>query len=227
VHLPGWLDDDEQGWLASACLGWAASAGGFRRPRMPNGSQMSVGIAGLGWHWYPYRYSRTVDDDDGRPVPPFPAELGDIARRAVADAASVDPSALEGLTATEDYEPDVALLNRYERGSRMGLHADREEPVGAPVVSLSVGASARFRFGNPERRGAPYTDVVLESGDAFVFGGPARRAYHGVPSLLPGTGPDLGLDGLRLNVTVRQSGLDAPPATDPVGRAPVGAPPRR
>ena len=48
---------------------------------------MSVQIACLGWHWYPYRYSRFVDDGDGRPVPPFPEWLGDLSRRAVDDAA--------------------------------------------------------------------------------------------------------------------------------------------
>ena len=32
---------------------------------------MSVKITCLGWHWYPYRYSRTVDDGDGRAVARF------------------------------------------------------------------------------------------------------------------------------------------------------------
>ncbi|MBV8462596.1 MAG: alpha-ketoglutarate-dependent dioxygenase AlkB [Acidimicrobiales bacterium] len=210
VHLPAWLDDDGQRRLAADVHRWAASAGGFRRPRMPNGSSMSVGIACLGWHWYPYRYSRTVDDDDGRPAPPFPTALRELARTAVADAAAVDPSVTEGMGGPMEYEPDVALLNNYETGARMGLHADREEPHPAPVVSLSLGRGAVFRFGNAARRGRPYADVVLESGDAFVFGGPSRRCYHGVPTLLGPTDTDadpLGLDGVRLNVTVRQSGL--------------------
>ena len=49
-----------------------------------------------------------------------------------------------------------------------------------PVVSLSVGQSGLFRFGNPVGRGRPWVDVVLESGDVVVFGGPSRRSYHGV-----------------------------------------------
>jgi DNA oxidative demethylase len=209
VHLPGWLDEDEQRRLVADCLGWAEAGGGFRAPRMPNGTSMSVGIACLGWHWFPYRYSRTVDDGDGRPVALFPPTLGDLSRRAVADAAALDPWVIADLGGSADaYEPDVALVNRYLRGSRMGLHADRDERHPAPVVSLSLGASAVFRFGNDARRGPPYADVVLESGDAFVFGGPARHRYHGVPKVLSETGdPSLGLCGIRLNVTIRQSGL--------------------
>ncbi len=214
VHLPGWLLPAEQRRLAEDCNRWSDAAGGFRCPRMPNGTSMSVGIACLGWHWYPYRYSRTVDDGDGRLVPPFPGELGELARRVVAEAARLEPAILVGLEGGVDaYDPDVALVNRYLPGSRMGLHADREEPSPAPVVSLSLGAAARFRFGNAERRGPPYTDVVLESGDAFVFGGPARRSFHGVPRLLGPAASDGLLDeaivpaGVRLNVTVRQTGL--------------------
>jgi alkylated DNA repair protein (DNA oxidative demethylase) len=42
-----------------------------------------------------------------------------------------------------------------------------------------------------------------------VFGGPARLAFHGVPKLLPGTDdPVVGDLPGRLNVTVRQTGLD-------------------
>jgi DNA oxidative demethylase len=95
----------------------------------------------------------------------------------------------------------------------MGLHADREERSPAPVVSFSLGDTCVFRFGNTETRGRPWTDVMLESGDLFVFGGPSRLAYHGVPRTLPGTGPGdgIGLPSGRLNITLRESGLDEPP----------------
>ena len=58
----------------------------MRAARMPNGSAMSVHTVCLGRHWYPYRYSRTVDDDDGSQVKAFPDWLADLGRRAVADA---------------------------------------------------------------------------------------------------------------------------------------------
>jgi alkylated DNA repair protein (DNA oxidative demethylase) len=76
------------------------------------------------------------------------------------------------------------------------------------VVSLSLGATCVFRFGNTESRNRPWTDVELESGDLFVFGGPSRLAYQGVPKTLPGTGdPAIGLSSGRLNITLRESGL--------------------
>jgi DNA oxidative demethylase len=171
---------------------------------------MSVQITCLGWHWYPYRYSRTVDDGDGRTVAAFPEWLGDLGRRAVADAAAVDGTVLGGGGADPGtcYRPDVALINWYGPGARMGMHADREEPSSAPVVSLSLGDGCVFRFGTTAGRGRPWSDVELESGDLFVFGGPSRRAFHGVPRILPGTGDSsIGPEGGRFNVTLRESGL--------------------
>ncbi|MYT03951.1 MULTISPECIES: alpha-ketoglutarate-dependent dioxygenase AlkB, partial [Streptomyces] len=100
-----------------------------------------------------------------------------------------------------------ALINFYDQDARMGMHRDSDEKSDAPVVSLSLGDTCVFRFGNPETRTKPYTDVELRSGDLFVFGGPSRLAYHGVPRVHPGTAPpELGLTG-RLNITLRVSGL--------------------
>jgi alkylated DNA repair protein (DNA oxidative demethylase) len=102
----------------------------------------------------------------------------------------------------------VALVNFYDADARMGMHQDRDELSREPVVSLSLGDTCVFRFGNTETRTRPYTDVELRSGDLFVFGGPSRMAYHGVPRTRPGTAPpSLGLAG-RLNITVRASGLE-------------------
>jgi alkylated DNA repair protein (DNA oxidative demethylase) len=217
VHLPGWLDADGRRALAQSCRQWAESAGGMRSPRMPRGGVMSVQITCLGWHWLPYRYSRTVDDGDGRPVPGFPSWLGDLSRRGVADACAVDPRLAaddrsDGATPGSEYSPDVALVNWYGPGARMGMHVDRDERSRAPVVSLSLGDSCVFRFGSPAGRGRPWSDVVLASGDLFVFGGPSRLAYHGVPRLIPeSSDPEIGIEQGRFNVTIRESGLDGLP----------------
>lgn len=201
VHVHGWLSLDQQRDLVSACREWARPPAGLRHTRMPTGGVMSVQTVCLGWHWMPYRYSRTAEDVDGAPVKPFPGWLADLGRRAVADA-YLDPQAAAG------YRPDVALINFYDDKARMGMHADKDERSPAPVVSLSLGASCLFRFGNTRDRGRPWTDVGLESGDLFVFGGQSRRAYHGVLRTVPGTGdPAIGLPAGRLNITLRESGL--------------------
>ncbi|MFJ7244571.1 alpha-ketoglutarate-dependent dioxygenase AlkB family protein [Kitasatospora sp. NPDC098652] len=206
VLLPGWLDRAAQQRLVAACREWARPPAGLHSVRMPTGGLMSVRMVSLGWHWYPYGYARTAED--GTPVKPFPPLLGELARRAVAEAYGGAVGAIAGAAA---YEPDTAIVNHYPHGAKMGLHQDRDERADAPVVSLSLGDTCVFRLGNAETRTRPWTDLELRSGDLLVFGGPARFAYHGVVRTLPGTAdPGLGLELVgRLNVTVRQSGLAA------------------
>ncbi|TQJ86177.1 alpha-ketoglutarate-dependent dioxygenase AlkB [Streptomyces sp. SLBN-31] len=196
VHLPDWLDDGRQRALLEACREWARPPAGLRTVRVPGGGTMSARQVCLGHHWHPYGYARTVVDGDGAPVKPFPEWLGELGRRAVADALG-DPA--------PPY--DIALINFYDADARMGMHRDSDERSDAPVVSLSLGDTCVFRFGNTETRARPYRDLELRSGDLFVFGGPSRLVYHGVPRVYAGSAPaQLGLCG-RLNITLRVSGL--------------------
>ncbi|MEV6180981.1 alpha-ketoglutarate-dependent dioxygenase AlkB family protein [Streptomyces sp. NPDC052016] len=199
VHVPDWLDAALQRELLDACREWARPPAGLRTVRTPGGGTMTARQVCLGLHWYPYAYARTAVDGDGAPVKPFPGWLGDLGRRAVADALGPEQARAAAY--------DIALINFYDGDARMGMHRDADERSDAPVVSLSLGDTCVFRFGNTETRTRPYTDVELRSGDLFVFGGPSRLAYHGVPRVLPGTAPvGLGLTG-RLNVTLRVSGF--------------------
>ncbi|MEU3631433.1 alpha-ketoglutarate-dependent dioxygenase AlkB family protein [Streptomyces fradiae] len=198
VHVPGWLSRRRQRELVESCRAWAVGPVPIRHTALPGGGVMSVRTVCLGWHWLPYRYSRTADDVNGAPVAPFPDWLVGLGREAVA-AAYGDAGS---------YRPDAALVNFYDGDARMGMHQDREERSSAPVVSLSIGDACLFRFGNTRGRGRPYADVRLESGDLFVFGGPSRFAYHGVPKVYPGTGdPSVGPRTGRLNITLRETGL--------------------
>ncbi|MBK6010247.1 alpha-ketoglutarate-dependent dioxygenase AlkB [Streptomyces sp. MBT53] len=196
VHVPDWLDPARQRDLLTACREWARPPAGLRTVHTPSGGTMTARQVCLGRHWYPYAYAETVVDGDGTPVKPFPAWLDELGRRAVADTLG---------TPTSSY--DIALINFYDGDARMGMHRDSDEKSDAPVVSLSLGDTCVFRFGNTETRTKPYTDVELRSGDLFVFGGPSRLAYHGVPRVYEDTAPgELGLRG-RLNVTLRVSGF--------------------
>ncbi len=158
---------------------------------------MSVRMLCLGRHWNAriYAYEDVRTDVDGLPAPPLPDELIDVAVRA-------------GHEAGFSFAPDLCIVNWYDVHSKMGLHQDKDESpesltAGAPVVSLSIGDTARFLFGGLRRR-EPIEKLPLESGDAFVFGGPARLRYHGVARIEPGTAPPgLPFTG-RLNLTFRQ-----------------------
>lgn len=205
VLIPSWLSPDMQQELIACSRKWAMGPAGMRRPRMPDGTLMHLRSVCLGWHWKPYQYSQFADDVDGERVRPMPPWIKNIARNAVRDAALMAP---EVSSCPQDFSPDAAIINFYDDDDRLGMHQDRAEDNSAPVVTLSLGDSCIFRFGNPDGRVKPWRDLVLQSGDLFVFGGPARLAYHGVKRTIPGTAPaELDIRRGRVSVTVRETGL--------------------
>lgn len=210
VHVPGWLSAREQRAIVAACRQWAVAPVPMRAAVLPGGHPMSVQTVCLGWHWQPYKYSRTADDAGGGRVAEVPGWLIQVGRRALAAAYGQPdlPGYAPAIWGPEDYTPDTALINYYAPGAHMGMHQDKDERSSAPVVSLSIGETCIFRFGNTENRNRPYKDLELESGDLFVFGGPSRFAFHGVPRTLGGTAdPVSGLDTGRINITLRMTGM--------------------
>ena len=208
AHLPGFLSLERQRELVTEARSIARSVAGtpvgMERPMLASG-RMSAFIMSLGWHWStrPYGYVRRVEGVD---VPALPASFYALAAEAVDAAATVDP-ALEPWSGGR-FRPEVALVNYYPPGSRMGMHIDANEESDAPVISLSIGDEALFRVGGTENRNRPWDDVVLMSGDLIVFGGPKRRAYHGVVEVRDQTLPvECGLSQGRINITIRQKGL--------------------
>jgi len=95
----------------------------------------------------------------------------------------------------------------YGPGARMGLHRDEdEEDFSAPVVSISLGDTARFRIGGLARTD-PTRAFDLKSGDVLILGGDARLAYHGVDRIKPGTSDLLVSEfpeASRINLTLRR-----------------------
>ena len=197
VWLRGWLTAGEQQSLVTRCRAFMDGPVGGYVPTVRGGGTMKVRMTCLGRHWNArtYTYETTRADHDGQPVEAVPPEWQALAARLAADA---------GFT----LRADVCLINWYGAEGRMGLHQDKDESAesiasGVPVVSVSLGDSARFLFGGTRRRD-PVDTLWLESGDVFVFGGPARLRYHGVTRVLPGSAPPwLGMDG-RFNLTFRQ-----------------------
>ena len=196
-HLKRHLSPAQQRALVDACRTLVDGEVPGYVPVVRGGGNMHVRMLCLGRHWngMTYRYEEARSDYDQLRVPPLPTEFRDLARDIAASAGMM-------------LDADLCILNYYESGGRMGLHQDKDESprslaAGVPVVSISLGDTARFLFGGLRRRD-PVEALLLESGDAFVFGGPARLRYHGVSRIIPGSAPpELGIDG-RFNLTFRK-----------------------
>jgi DNA oxidative demethylase len=197
IWLRNWLPLDVQLQLVDRCRALLDGPGGGYTPTVRGGGKMRVRMMCLGRHWNPltYTYESTRADHDNLPVAPVPEDWVALASAAAREAGF-------------PIIPDICLINFYQGDGRMGLHQDKDESsesigAGLPVVSLSIGDTARFLFGGLRRR-EPAETLLLESGDAFVFGGAARLRYHGVARILPGTAPTpLRLNG-RINLTFRR-----------------------
>jgi DNA alkylation damage repair protein AlkB len=197
VWLRHWLSIDAQRALVEQCRAIMDGPAGGYVPTVRGGGKMRVRMTCLGKHWNPrtYTYVDTREDHDQAPVAPVPPAWVDLAASAARQAGFA-------------FDPDICLINFYGPEGRMGLHQDKDESrasidAGKPVVSISLGDTARFLFGGVRRRD-PVETLMLESGDVFVFGGPARLRYHGVTRIVPHTAPlPLAIDG-RFNLTFRQ-----------------------
>ena len=194
--LQNYLNADEQRRVWTMCRALADGGVPMYTPTVRGGKKMSVGMLCLGRHWnaMTYRYEKTRTDFDGLEAPPIPAELDAIATSAAAGA---------GFT----MRPDICIMNFYDHDSRMGVHQDKDESresleAGVPIVSVSIGDTARFVVGGVSRK-EPMRPLMLHSGDVIVMGGPSRLRFHGVTRILPGTAPE-GTGPGRFNLTFRQ-----------------------
>lgn len=194
VILSGAIEatDAQMGALIAA----VARQAPFRHQITPGGKKMSVAMTSCGdygWCTGPqgYHYARR-DPRTGRPWPPMPDLWRDMADR-FSRRAGFGP-----------FYPDSCLINRYSRQASMSLHQDRDEAsFDWPIVSLSLGLSARFAFGGFERAEKPQR-YDLHSGDVVVWGGTDRLRFHGIERT---SGPaDPTFRAFRYNLTFRRAG---------------------
>ncbi|MHC4048709.1 DNA oxidative demethylase AlkB [Bradyrhizobium sp. 25ACV] len=167
----------------------------FRRMTTPGGHLMSVAMTNCGERgWITdhtgYRYD-PIDPRTGAPWPEMPPVLRDLARHAAEQGDF------------QNFAPDACLVNRYEPGTRLSLHQDKDElDYAAPIVSVSLGLPATFLFGGLVRSDKPRR-FRLVHGDVVVWGGASRLAYHGVAPLADGEHALLGRK--RINLTFRRT----------------------
>jgi DNA oxidative demethylase len=188
---PNLLSRAAQQALLSAVL-TAQTHAPFYRPTMPrNGTPFSVRMTNMGpLGWVSdkdggYRY-QAHHPETGQAWPPIPQALLDIWEQV-----SNYPA-----------PPQACLVNLYRDGAKMSLHVDASEQVkDAPVVSVSLGDTAIFRLGGPQR-GGKTASFRLASGDVMVLGGAARHFYHGIDRVLGGSSTLIDGGG-RINLTMR------------------------
>lgn len=168
----------------------------LRHMLTPGGQRMAVAMSNcgaLGWvsDQAGYRYS-AYDPQTGRAWPPLPELLLQLAATAAAKAGYAG------------FVPDACLINRYEPGTRLSLHQDRNErDLDAPIVSVSLGLPAVFLFGGMQRAERS-ARLPLQHGDVLVWGGPDRLRFHGVMPIAPGVHAATG--ACRINLTLRRAG---------------------
>ena len=189
--LPGFLSHERQRSLLTEVRDVVARAPLYHPVLPRSGSPYSVRMSNCGsWGWLSdrsgYRYSAT-HPVTAAPWPAIPRSILDLWHE----------------TTKAPYEPEACLINVYSSTARLGLHRDQdEEAKEAPILSISLGDTAIFRLGGPERR-SPTRSVRLGSGDLVVLEGPSRHWFHGVDRILPGTSQLLA-EGGRINLTLRR-----------------------
>lgn len=154
----------------------------------PSGLPMSVMVSDCGT---PEAFRRRWDLQSTRLIwPPMPRVLVDFAHRCAVRSGF------------QQFRPDTCHINRYQAGTKLGIHQDRHEfDLYQPIVSISLGLECIFLLGGFQRTDSTKR-ILLEHGDVIVWGGPSRMRFHGVQPLKPGHHPLTG--PYRYNLTFRK-----------------------
>lgn len=181
------LDQDVEFFRAVETILGAAP---LRHATTPSGLPMQVMVSDCGTP-DAFRRRYAPNNPNGRKIwPPMPRILVDFALRCAVRAGF------------PNFRPDSCHINRYQAGTKLGLHQDRHEfDLFQPIVSVSFGVECIFLLGGFQRTD-PTKRILLEHGDVIVWGGPSRMRFHGVPPLKPGHHPLTG--PYRYNLTFRK-----------------------
>ncbi len=165
----------------------------FRFMYTPGGKKLNISMTNcgdLGWVSEPsgYRYA-AKDPTSNEPWPTMPHSFKRLAIKAANKALF------------NDFNPNACLINHYKQGRELTAHQDKNEPdLSQPIVSVSLGMSARFQIYGDSRNNKAL-EIELYDGDVMVWGRSARLIYHGVKTNRGIPHPILG--DHRINLTMR------------------------
>ncbi|PIN01617.1 DNA oxidative demethylase [Handroanthus impetiginosus] len=215
--LKRYIPLSEQVDIVNRCRTLGCGPGGFYRPGFDNGAKMRLYMMCLGLDWNPQTkiYAKRRRHDNATP-PDIPSEFSSLVGRVLDYSHTLIKGPFDTINVENvlpSMAPDVCIVNFYNTTGRLGLHQDHDESKeslvkGLPVVSISVGDSAEFLYGD-QRDVDKAENVVLESGDVLIFGGESRHIFHGVKRIIPNTAPPPLLEMTklrpgRLNLTFRE-----------------------
>ncbi|KAM3689976.1 hypothetical protein ACJW31_09G086400, partial [Castanea mollissima] len=217
VLLKRYITLSEQVEIVKKCRVLGLGQGGFYQPGYQDGAKLRLQMMCLGLNWDPetrkYKEQRVFD---GSKAPAIPHEFSLLVKIAIQDAHALIKKEYK-VSNVEDIlppmSPNICIVNFYTNRGRLGHHQDRDESresllKGLPVVSLPVGDSAEFLYGD-QRNVDKAEKVLLESGDVLIFGGKSRHIFHSVASIIPKSAPralyeETSLRPGRVNLTFRQ-----------------------
>ncbi|XP_071720810.1 DNA N(6)-methyladenine demethylase ALKBH1D-like [Rutidosis leptorrhynchoides] len=208
VLLKNYVSLRDQVELVKTCQEYGMGPGGFYQPITSSGGKLNLRMMCFGRNWDPItKYNSIYRGNDGSEAPPIPPQLVSLAVKSIQDCKAYDDC-------MPSMDPDICIVNHYSAVTgQLGLHQDRDESKsslerGLPVVSVSVGDTAKFIYGHSKdvRRA---NRVLLESGDVLIFGGKSRHVFHGVTKIISNSAPRLLIQQTdlrpgRLNLTFRQ-----------------------
>ena len=147
VHVQNMISMALQRQLVQRVLKLGQSPTGFYRPTF-EGRQMHLSTFCLGRHWdtRSHTYTQVRSDADGFPVPEMPTHLQELASGIQHD---LNQKCKEEMF--PHMQPEACIVNHYSTEGSLGLHQDLDESeaslrAGIPVISLSLGCSARFQL---------------------------------------------------------------------------------
>ncbi|GJT79251.1 oxoglutarate/iron-dependent dioxygenase, partial [Tanacetum coccineum] len=206
VLLKNYINISDQAEIVNTCHEFGMGPQGFYQPGYKGGAKLNLHMMCFGRNWDPQTKYDPYYRTDGFQAPPVPDQLISLVESSIQDSQAHDDE-------IPSMYPDICIVNFYTTTGRLGLHQDRDESQsslnrGLPVVSISIGDSAEFVYGD-SRDVEKANEVLLKSGDVLVFGGKSRHVYHGVKKIIPNSAPlpllqQSMLRPGRLNLTFRQ-----------------------